>query len=114
MGVPCSDRSHAAESESLATEVEMDGKDANPQLKRKNTEEASKPEGKGGGQDEMSLRTFRGVSLAADLSGALASRSCPDCHQVKDKKKNQSSKAGCHTEGDKVCVAGGGWTFAIA
>lgn len=54
-----------------SAEVEMDGsKDANPKLKRKNTEEASKPEGKGAGQDEMSLRNFRGVILAADLSGA--------------------------------------------
>jgi len=54
-----------------SAEVEMDGStDANPKLKRKNTEEASKPEGKGAGQDEMSLRNFRGVILAANLSGA--------------------------------------------
>ena len=44
-----------------SAEVEMDGStDANPKLKRKNTEEASKPEGKGAGQDEMSLRMISG------------------------------------------------------
>ena len=60
MGVPCSDHSNAAAGfDSLATsaEVEMDGSnDANPKLKRKNTEEASKLEGKGAQQDETSLR----------------------------------------------------------